>query len=74
MIFNVMTLRKRRSLPTAHDHFYQTSPQIVSGHSICKSPMYPNIDSCAQSIKERQLPECSTRVRDFNTKSCSAKN
>lgn len=72
MIFNVMTLRKRRSLPTAHDHFYQTSPQIVSGHSIGKSPMYPNINSCAQSIKERQLPECSTR--DFNTKSCSAKN
>lgn len=72
MIFNVMILRKRRSLPTAHDHFDQTSPQIVSGRSIGKSPMYPNIESCAQSIEERQLPECSTR--DLNTKSCSAKN
>lgn len=71
-MFLKVPLRKLRSFPIAPDHFYQTSPEIVSGHSIDKSLMYPNIDSCAQSIEERQLPECSTR--DLNTKSCSDKN
>lgn len=71
MFLNV-PLRKLRSLPSAPDHFYQTFSELVPGHPIDKSLMYPNIDSCAQSIEERQLPECSTR--DLNTKSCPDKN
>lgn len=50
---------------------HQTS-QIVSKPSLAKSPMYSNIDSCAQSIAEGQQAERSTR--DLNTQSCSAKN
>lgn len=71
MFLNV-PLRKLRSLPIVPDHFYQTFSEMVPGHPIDKSLMYPNIDSCAQSIEERQLPECSTR--DLTTKSCSDKN
>lgn len=50
---------------------HQTS-QIVSGPSLAKSPVYSNIDSCAQSIAEGQQAKRSTR--DLNTQSCSAKN
>lgn len=76
-LINPMALIEQHSLRLriASEHFYlrhQTSPQIVSGHSISKSPLCSTIDSCALSIVEGQLPECSTR--DLNTKSCSAKN
>lgn len=66
-LFNQMTLFEQNRI--ASKQFYrrhQRSPQIG------KSPMYPNTDSCAQSIVKRQLPECSTR--DLNTKSCPDKN
>lgn len=39
----------RISLAKGEHHFHsrhQTSPQIVSGHSLGKIPMYSNIDSC----------------------------
>lgn len=51
----------RISLAKGEHHFYsrhQTSPQIVSGHSLGKSPMYSNIDSC-QIQKEREHKQMS---------------
>lgn len=54
--FNPMTLLDQDVLSFTSGHFYrfhQTSPEIVSGHPLCNSPMYSDIDSCAQSISAK---------------------
>lgn len=63
-----MTLLDQDLVSFTSEHFYrchQTSPEIVSGHPLGNSPMYSNIDSCAQSIVKGQQAEYSTR--DLNT-------